>query len=773
MSESDDEFNLLDLDQTFPEIGEHELKTSPLVTKDASSISERFSQKGLLGTVISVHADGLPEETIDPRIYLNLDAPSSGLVCGVQGSGKSHTVSCILESSLMVNRQIGTLPAPLGTVVFHFDEENGERPCEAAYLSEMKDASLGVKEVVVLVSPSNLKTRRRIYSGLKYVRVEPLRIVEQDLNAARMLSMMGAENLENLPLYMQTLLSILREIGSDDFTYRAFQKRLKNPEFNRSQGAMLQLRLELLDSFLKGNGPDVTSFFKPGRLVIIDISDPFIESTTAAMLFNICLGLFIEWKSSTGKLIGESLCSIIRQQRHLAARVIISTQEPTVVPSSVLGLLSWVMCHRFSSPGWVRHLKGHICTEEEKNDDQEGNLEWGKRVMTLRTGEALLYSPASLFATATGQTATLSTGYAITKTRSRLTGDGGASLLATDALSARAIPTSMGIPTPPPSPKTPVVTTSSGDTGGVNVAQLRTTYQALLQTMNDLYHSDVIQPDISTIGGELNKSKPPPYDGKLKKYLEQAHNAGVITMSGKPDSIIVKIDSRFLSPKPLLAAKDRTSGASSSGLPDVTPSANLKNETSQSTIQPTIPSGPSNQIPLDLSSLHNSYGPLIEVMKKFHDSNAQPGPTHVREQLKKFNPPVFTGKPKAYLRQASRAGVITMAGKGKKIVVKLAAAFFANAFPFVAQPQVTKPSPASTSDVPPVMNALLEVVAQEGGQSKKPVLLSGLASVLTKHKHGDFKQAGYKKFTNLVEAAEKQGLVVLTGASVSRIIRLK
>lgn len=114
-----------------------------------------------------------------------------------------------------------------------------------------------------------------------------------------------------------------------------------------------------------------------------------------------------------------------------------------------------------------------------------------------------------------------------------------------------------------------------------------------------------------------------------------------------------------------------------------------------------------------------------------------------------------------------------MAGKGNNIVVKLAAAFFANAFPFVAQPQVTKPSPASTSDVSPVMNALLEVVAQEGGQSKKPVLLSGLASVLTKHKHGDFKQAGYKKFTNLVEAAEKQGLVVLTGASVSRIIRLK
>jgi hypothetical protein len=35
---------------------------------------------------------------------------------------------------------------------FHYDEENGGQPCEAAFLSELKDGSVGVKEVVVLVS---------------------------------------------------------------------------------------------------------------------------------------------------------------------------------------------------------------------------------------------------------------------------------------------------------------------------------------------------------------------------------------------------------------------------------------------------------------------------------------------------------------------------------------------------------------------------------------------------------------------------------------------
>lgn len=144
----------------------------------------------------------------------------------------------------------------------------------------------------------------------------------------------------------------------------------------------------------------------------------------------------------------KTICSIIRQQRHLAARVIVSTQEPTVVPASVLDLLSWVVCHRFSSPSWVKHLRHHLCVEEAENkadDDLPVPSDWGQRVMALRTGEALLYSPGSLFLSQRGRLATLSSGYAVIKTRPRLTRDGGASLLATQGDSSIAL---NNIPTP-------------------------------------------------------------------------------------------------------------------------------------------------------------------------------------------------------------------------------------------------------------------------------------------------------------------------------------
>lgn len=82
--DSDCELGLLSPDDDIQIFGEHELNTAPLVTKDVANLSNGFVQRGLLGKVLSVHADGIPLKTKDPRIYINLNAPSSGLVCGVQ-----------------------------------------------------------------------------------------------------------------------------------------------------------------------------------------------------------------------------------------------------------------------------------------------------------------------------------------------------------------------------------------------------------------------------------------------------------------------------------------------------------------------------------------------------------------------------------------------------------------------------------------------------------------------------------------------------------------
>jgi hypothetical protein len=123
----------------------------------------------------------------------------------------------------------------------------------------------------------------------------------------------------------------------------------------------------------------------------------------------------------------QSICSIIRQQRHLAARVLISTQEPTVVPSTMLDLMSYVICHRFSSPSWTRHLRGHISAHTESTT---GAQSWEDAVVDLETGEALLFSSSALCTDAKGQLAKLGNGHIRLYTRPRITRDGGESILA-------------------------------------------------------------------------------------------------------------------------------------------------------------------------------------------------------------------------------------------------------------------------------------------------------------------------------------------------------
>lgn len=73
-----------------------------------------------------------------------------------------------------------------------------------------------------------------------------------------------------MPLYMELILSILRDM--DEFDYKSFRTSLDQHKLSSQQKAMLNLRLTLLDSCLKGGdrSNSVTSHFSQGRLTIIE-----------------------------------------------------------------------------------------------------------------------------------------------------------------------------------------------------------------------------------------------------------------------------------------------------------------------------------------------------------------------------------------------------------------------------------------------------------------------------------------------------------------------
>lgn len=95
----------------------HTLKSTPIFTAQGAVAAEGklpigqphiFSQFGLLGRILELEdpvsggESKRPRPSCDPRLFLNGNSPWSAFICGLQGSGKSHTLSCMLGSSFHI-----------------------------------------------------------------------------------------------------------------------------------------------------------------------------------------------------------------------------------------------------------------------------------------------------------------------------------------------------------------------------------------------------------------------------------------------------------------------------------------------------------------------------------------------------------------------------------------------------------------------------------------------------------------------------------------------
>ncbi|EEA26404.1 hypothetical protein TMatcc_005328 [Talaromyces marneffei ATCC 18224] len=401
---------------------EHSVLVSPILEDMGNKMPSQF---GLLGHLASQRS----EDLVDPRVMLNTNTPFSAFICGLQGSGKSHTTSCIIENCSLPFPALGVLKKPLSTLVLHYNEYSSNvsnQPSEAAFLaSTMPEYSKKFHKSIpvrVLTSPSNFHNLEQMYSQIPSVSVHPFRLQPRHLNIATMLSLMSMGKKDSKPLYMAQLTRILREMALTNkgrFNYFEFRQRLKDLRLDRTQTPFLEQRLDLLDSFLDLKGADKTGgdYFVDGGVTILDLSCPFMDQDTACILFRIAIDLFLHSHPSRGKMIvadeahkymtnteaanalTETFLNIIRQQRHLGTRVIISTQEPTISPR-LIDLCSITIVHRFSSPEWYQTIKKHLPIDHKDGSNQDSNRESTTmdamyEISSLRTGEALVFAPSA------------------------------------------------------------------------------------------------------------------------------------------------------------------------------------------------------------------------------------------------------------------------------------------------------------------------------------------------------------------------------------------
>ena len=112
----------------------------------------------------------------------------------------------------------------------------------------------------------------------------------------------------------------MKNKDSAGLNYQEFRDKLKSERFNEAQRAMLNARLQLLESFMfprkgidwldKDEAKERLSIaqkgkwsFEPGSLTIVDLSCPFVDESAACAMFNISLAIFLEERQNASRIV--------------------------------------------------------------------------------------------------------------------------------------------------------------------------------------------------------------------------------------------------------------------------------------------------------------------------------------------------------------------------------------------------------------------------------------------------------------------------------------
>lgn len=346
---------------------------------------------------------------------------------GVQGAGKSHSLACVLEACLLPLRGDGLnhLRKPMMSLVLHYDQSSSSM-CEATGLAGASGAvtarlapgappaCLPRERLVVLVSPTNFKQRLAFYGGSCEVR--PLLLSWASLTADHIKRIMRIGEEDN-QLYVATMLSTLRDFQRSGSLPRfdEFLALVKEKCSVKGQEGPLKQRLELLENLVRESeknrelgrlGHDLGSTCAPGRLVVVDLTDPLLPAAEANGIFQVLVEHFRTMdsggcgkvlaldeahkfmdgnsSSSGGDGLSRAIVDCARLMRHDGLRLLVSTQSPLALAPELLELTSLCVMHRFHSADWHSFLAKKLPLNSIPNSFE--------RIRALQPGAALLYA---------------------------------------------------------------------------------------------------------------------------------------------------------------------------------------------------------------------------------------------------------------------------------------------------------------------------------------------------------------------------------------------
>lgn len=341
-----------------------------IVGKTSTSV-----QYGILGKVI---ANGKP-------IALDLSETNTISLFGVQGGGKSYTIGTITEMVLKQFSHINELPAPLAGVIFHYSESMDYEPeftsmikpnDKAEELRKLKEGynanPASLSDVIILTPKAKVNERREQFPS---VDVFPISFNSNELSVQDWMFLLGA--IGNDSSYIRQLKAIMRNIR-DNISLNGLRNNVADSTLlSNSQKTLAEQRIQFADEYIDDSSA-IRDLLRPGRLIIVDLRDEFIEKDEALGLFVVMLNIFSSVKTFNSipfnkfivfdeahkymdnKDLTNSIVTSIREMRHKGVSIMIASQDPLSLPNEIIELSSIVLLHKFNSPQWVKHIQKSI-----------------------------------------------------------------------------------------------------------------------------------------------------------------------------------------------------------------------------------------------------------------------------------------------------------------------------------------------------------------------------------------------------------------------------
>jgi len=311
---------------------------------------------------------------------LDLNETHTISLFGVQGGGKSYTLGSLIEGATLPAPGINDLPRPLATIVFHYSRTQDYAPeftsmiaandqeAQLALVRDRYGAEPRALEDVVLLAPvAQVEERRTEFPDID---VQPLLFGSGELQAAHWSFLLGAVG--NQAMYIRQLKQIFRA-NRTSLSLDTIRRGVDASTMADNMKDLAFQRLDLAAEYID-DSVQISAYVRPGRLIIVDLRDEYIEKDESLGLFVVLMQLFAEATDNAGRFnklvvfdeahkyidspdLVEVLVESVREMRHKGMSILVASQDPPSVPTSLIELSDVVIMHKMTSPAWLRHIQ--------------------------------------------------------------------------------------------------------------------------------------------------------------------------------------------------------------------------------------------------------------------------------------------------------------------------------------------------------------------------------------------------------------------------------